>query len=151
MRFASTGLRAGSRQRRSIDGRAVNGSAGFTLLETLTALTILAIALVSLFDSQARGLRAAGAADSYAEARILAQALLADTVSGWSGTPIPRNGSDGRFGWSIDVTPEHAAWAEIKSKTNWRPYHIRVTVAWDKDRSVTLDTVKLGRSNESNE
>jgi prepilin-type N-terminal cleavage/methylation domain-containing protein len=148
MRFASIGLRAGCRQPRSIDGRAVNGAAGFSLLETLTALTILAIALVSLFDAQARGLRAAGAADSYAEARILAQALLADTVSGWNGALIPRKGSEGRFGWSIDVAPERAAWAEIESETNWRPYHVRVTVAWDRNRSVTLDTLKLGRSNE---
>lgn len=145
MRFASIGLRAGSRQPRSIDGHPVNGAAGFTLLETLTALTILAIAFVSLFDAQARGLRAAGAADSYAEARILAQALLADTVSGWNGALIPRKGSNGRFDWSIDVVPERAAWAEIKSETKWRPFHIRVTVAWDR-RSVTLDTLKLGRS-----
>ncbi len=146
MRFASTGSRAGSRPPRSIDGGRDSGTAGFTLLETLTALTILAIALVSLFDAHMRGLRAAGAANSYAEARLLGEALLADTAGGWKSALLSRQGSEGRFNWSIAVAPERAAWAEIKSKGNWRLYHVRVTVAWDRNRSIVLDTLKLGRA-----
>jgi general secretion pathway protein I len=146
MRFASTGSRAGFRPRPSIDGG--SGTAGFTLLETLTALLILAIALVSLFDAQMRGLRAAGAADTYAEARLLAQALLADAAGGWKGPLVSRQGREGRFDWSIAVAPERAAWAEVKSKADWRLYHVRVTVAWDPNRSIELDTLKLGRAHE---
>jgi prepilin-type N-terminal cleavage/methylation domain-containing protein len=148
MRFASTGLRDGSRLPRSTDRRQDNGMAGFTLLETLTALTILAIALVSLFDAQMRGLRAAGAADSYAQARLFAQALLADTVSGWKGPLVSRRGHEGNYDWAIEVAPAGDAWADITSKARWKLNHVRVIVAWDKDRSVVLDTLKLGRANE---
>jgi general secretion pathway protein I len=144
MRFASTGSRVGSRRLRSTDAR----EAGFTLLETLTALTILAIALVSLFDAHMRGLRAAGAAHSYAAARLLGQALLADAVSGWKTALVSRQGREGRYDWSIAVAPEASGWADAKSKAGWRLYHVRVTVAWDQDRSIVLDTLKLGRAHD---
>jgi hypothetical protein len=111
-------------------------------------MTILAIALVSLFDAHMRGLRAAGAADAYAEARILGEALLTDAASGWKSPIVPRSGREGRFEWSIAVAPVGAPWAELKSKGNWRLNHIRVTVAWDTNRSIALDTLKLGRSHD---
>jgi prepilin-type N-terminal cleavage/methylation domain-containing protein len=149
MKFVLIGLQAVFRQTRSIDGMPVKATAaGFTLLETLTALTILAIALVSLFEAHARGLHNAGIATDYAEARILAQGLLADTVSGRGGSVISGKGRIGRFDWSIDVAPERAPWSEIKSEKSWRLDRVRVTVAWDKDRRIELDTLKLGRPNE---
>jgi prepilin-type N-terminal cleavage/methylation domain-containing protein len=146
MRFGSTGLRAGSRPLRSTDGRVPAGDSGFTLLETLTALAILGIALVALFDAHQRGLRAARIADDYATARILAQSLLADATGGNVGGVIPRQGNEGRFGWAIEVQPAGGGWADIKSDANWRLNHVRVTVAWDADRRVQLDTLKLGRA-----
>ena len=148
MRFASIGLRAESRPPRSIDGRPVDAEAGFTLLETLTALTILAIALVSLFEAHSRGLRAASVAEDYAQARILAQGLLADTAGGRHGSLIPRRGTEGKFGWAIEVGPAALPSADLKSDGNWRLQHVRVTVAWDQDRHIQLDTLKLGRPNE---
>lgn len=147
MRFASTGSRAGSRPPRSTRRDGANPAAGFTLLETLAAMTILAMALVALFDAQARGVRAAGAADNYVRARLLAQALLADTVTGWSAAGLaPSTGRDGAFAWSIDVAPAEAGWATNPTEKNsWRLNRVRVTVAWDRERRVVLDTLKLGR------
>jgi general secretion pathway protein I len=139
MRSASTGSPAASRPARSS-----KGEAGFTLLETLTALAILAIALVSLFQAQSNGLRAAAAAADYAEARLLGQALLADAVHGWGGPPRSRRGSEGRFNWSIDMAPELAPWAALKSDS-WRLYRVRATVAWGPGRRVELLTLKLGQ------
>jgi len=149
MKFVLIGLRAVFRQPRSIDLSPVESTAaGFTLLETLTALTILAIALVSLFEAHASGLRTAGIAADYAEARIVAQALLAETVSGRGSSVISGRGRIGRFDWSIDVAPERAPWSQIKSEKSWRLHRVRVTVAWDKGRRIELDTLKLGRLNE---
>jgi general secretion pathway protein I len=147
MRFASTGLRAAYRQPRSSDESRRGSSAGFTLLETLTALTILSIALVGLFEAHQQGLRTAGSAADYARARIFAQGLLADATSGWSSEPVSKRGSDGQFAWSIDVTPERAPWADFKTEGNWRLKRIRVTVAWDKGRQIELESLKLGRAN----
>ena len=141
MRFASIGSPAVSRSPHSIDPEA-----GFTLLETLTALAILAIALVGLFDAHALGLRGATAADHHAEARMLAQSVLADATGANHETVVPRRGVAGRFGWTIEVQPVKEGWAQFKSKARWQLNHVRVSVTWDADRRVQLDTFKLGHT-----
>jgi prepilin-type N-terminal cleavage/methylation domain-containing protein len=133
---------------RSTESHAPDGAAGFTLLETLTALTILAIAFVSLFEAHAAGLRAAGTAADSTRTRSLAQSLLAEASSGRERRPASRSGRDGRFAWTIDVEEVHAPWAEITSQMNWRLHHIRVAVLWDKSRRIALETLKLGRADE---
>jgi hypothetical protein len=108
-------------------------------------MTILAVALVSLFDAHIKGLRAAGAASDYIEARTLGEGLLADAQSGWQSRVGRSSGRKGRFDWSIDVAPVNSTWAQIKSQGKWHLNHVRVTVAWDGGRSIELDTLKLGR------
>jgi general secretion pathway protein I len=122
-------------------------TAGFTLLETLTALLILSIALVSLFEAQAKGVSTAGTATDYARARILAQSLLAASVGGRGAGLVSKAGREGTFGWSVDVAPETAPWSEIKSSKNWGLHRVRVTVTWDKGRKIEIETLKLGRAN----
>lgn len=139
MRFASIGSRAASRSPHSIDSEG-----GFTLLETLTALAILSIALVGLFDAHALGLRGATAADHHAEARMLAQSLMADAVGANHDRVVPRRGTEGRFAWTIEVQPVKADWAQFKSDAGWQLNHVRVSVTWDANRRVQLDTFKLG-------
>jgi len=114
------------------------------LLETLTALAILSIALVGLFDAHALGLRGATAADHHAEARMLAQSLMADAAGGNHERVVPRRGTEGRFAWTIEVQPVKADWGQLKSEAGWELNHVRVSVTWDANRSVQLDTFKLG-------
>lgn len=147
MKFASTGSRAAYRPPRSNDGPPQGSSAGFTLLETLTALTILSIALVGLFEAHAQGLRTAGSATDYAKARIFAQGLLADATGGWKSELVSKRGTDGAYAWSIDIEPERAPWADIKTEGNWRLHRVRVTVSWEKGRQIELESLKLGRVN----
>ncbi|WP_170937089.1 MULTISPECIES: prepilin-type N-terminal cleavage/methylation domain-containing protein [Rhodomicrobium] len=121
-------------------------SAGFTLLETLTALAILAIAMVSLFQAQSTGLRTAGAADAYGRARILAHSLLANALGGPAATgPLPAEGRDGAFRWSVTVSPAREPWASLRSKQQWQMHHISVRVAWSGGRLVELHGLKLVR------
>ncbi|WP_045836335.1 prepilin-type N-terminal cleavage/methylation domain-containing protein [Hyphomicrobium sp. 99] len=121
--------------------------AGFTLLETMTALTILAIAFVSLYEAHSAAMRTASAATDGTRARIVAQSLLAEATSGWNIHPGSRSGTDGRFNWSIVIAREEAPWGTIKSN-QWRLNRIRVAVTWDRARRVQLDTLKFGRSDE---
>ncbi len=119
---------------------------GFTLLETLTALTILSIALVSLLQAQATGLRAASSAELYAQARILGQSLLAQSVSGAGDRPRPMQGRHGPFKWSIKVSRAGQPVTSKDPEAVWRLHHVRVTIAWDRSRSIELDTLKLARA-----
>jgi prepilin-type N-terminal cleavage/methylation domain-containing protein len=146
MRSASTGLRAASRRRLSPEQLPASTSqGGFTLLETLTAMTILAIAITGLFQAHANATRSTGTADDYATARLLAESLLAEAVAGWPSAS--RSGREGRFVWEVGIAPAKASWAEIKSKENWHLYRLQASVLWEGGRRVDLETVKLARPN----
>ncbi len=147
MKSASTGLPDESPQPRSTKASAVDTESGFTLFETLTAMLVMSIGLVSLFEAHSRALRTAGAAADYARARIFAQGLLADTVGGWSGKLTSKTGSDDGFAWSINIAPEDASWAKVETKDNWRLRRVRVIVSWAGGRQIELDSLKLGRTN----
>lgn len=113
----------------------------------MTALTILAIAFVSLYEAHTGAMRAASTATDAGRARIIAQSLLAETTSGWNIKPGSRSGTDGRFNWTVDIAREDAPWASIKSDL-WRLNRIRVAVTWDRVRRVELETLRLGRFHE---
>ncbi len=148
MKFASTGLRAAYRRalsRRACSGtKDRSGESGLTLLEVLVALTILAIAMTSLFEANSTSLRATGITEDTALARLIAQAKFAETIGSWSGRPQGRQGSEGRFNWRVDVSPETAPWSALKSEPAWRLYRVNVAVEWPGNRSVVLSTLKLG-------
>jgi hypothetical protein len=148
MRFESTGSRDGSPPGLHIDLFRRKSSMGFTLLETLTALTILAISMVSLFDFYASGLRVAHSTVAHGRALILGQALLSDTVGGWKERVGTRRGRHGKYGWVVSVSKHHDTWPKVGSEKQWGLYQVRATVAWDKNRSVQLQTLKLGKMND---
>jgi general secretion pathway protein I len=148
MKFASIGLRAAYRQALSSKADAGDntdsGESGFTLLEVLVALTILAIALTSLFEAQSTAIKATGATVETAQARLLAQAKLAETLVSWTGGSHGRHGTDGRFDWRVAIAPEEATWSALKSDANWRLYRVNVKVLWAGNRNIELHTLKLG-------
>lgn len=147
MRFASIGSPVVSRPAQSTETQAGAPEAGFTLFETLTAMLVLSIALVSLFQAHSHALKTATVAAEYARARILGQGLLAETLQGWSGKLVSKHGNDGAFAWSVDIVPERAAWAAIATKDNWNLHRVRVLVSWGDGRHIELDSMKLGRTN----
>ena len=148
MKCASTGSPAVSRPVPSNSARQAAPTAGFTLLETVAALTILAIALVSLFDAKSKGLRLVGATSAHAKARILASSILAETTGQWHQGLRSSSGRYEAYTWYVEVAPVGSEWAQLKSEANWRMFHIRVTVAWPRHRQLHLETLKLGRVNE---
>ena len=54
--------------------------------------------------------------------------------------------AQGRFAWAIDVQPVKEGWAQFKSDAGWQLDHVRVSVTWDSNRRVQLDTFKLGHT-----
>jgi len=148
MRYASIGLPGASPRRAFSDlPTPEHAQSGFTLFETLTAMLVLSIGLVTLFEAHSRALKTAGIAADYLSARILAQGLLADATGGRRGKLAPRQGTDNGFAWKIDVAPEAASWANVKVRDDWKLQRVRVIVSWNGGRQLELDTVKLRRPN----
>jgi general secretion pathway protein I len=118
--------------------------AGFTLIEIVVALAILAVALGALFQAFSTGLRATTVADRQAAAVILAQSLLERI-----GQDIPlaageRAGvSDDGLRWSIAVAPAPLIAPERRADSPLLPFDVVVTVAADGARPLTLATLRL--------
>ena len=70
------------------------GAGGFTLLEVMAAVAIIAIALVPLLRSQTQSIRAAGVSQNLTMATLLARILMTDIET----EPFPEEGEvDGDF------------------------------------------------------
>jgi general secretion pathway protein I len=118
---------------------------GFTLIEVLVALAILAVSLVALLGVFGNGFHLAAHIRDRSIATSLAQSLLATTVEGASlrtGETVGRF-ADG-FRWRLHIAPD--------GETNdgdgvpVRALQVSATVAWTDgrfERSVTLDTLRL--------
>jgi len=119
------------------------GTRGFTLIEALAAIVILALALSALLSAHDTGLRGATAIDGHLQARLLAQSLLAQR-SVDRALQAPSRGHSGRFAWTVSVTPYGRAVATVDPKAaQWKLYELTVTVAWPPGRQVQLSTLRL--------
>lgn len=121
--------------------RGGRGSArGFTLLEVLVALTILAVAIVALMQLSSQGLRLLHLADDYQQAVVVAErvARAAEVVEEGA-----QAGQEGRFQWerrvSLVPVPEEltpGAGPQI------RLYALSVAVHWGRGRTLELASLR---------
>lgn len=123
-----------------------SGDAGFTIVETLVALAILALSLAVLFEVISTGLRQVARAERRAEAGLLVQSVLARV-----GTEIPLQARhvDGQlangFRWRVHMEP----FGDVADLREWpvSAYRVSAEIDWDdaiQKRSVVLTTIRLG-------
>jgi general secretion pathway protein I len=122
------------------------GEGGFTLVEVIVALAILALSATVLFNVISNALQREAQAQSTAEAVSLAQSLLARV-----GTELPlavgetAGAVERRFQWRLH-TEEYGPTSD---RQQWpvAAYQISVEVRWRdgaQDRSIALTTLRLG-------
>jgi general secretion pathway protein I len=118
--------------------------AGFTLIEIIIALAILAVALGTLFQAFSGGLRATAVVGRQAATVMLAQSLL-DRI----GQDIPLTAgeqagvSDDGLRWSIVMVPSPLIAPERRADSPLLPLDVVVTVAADGGRPVVLTSLRL--------
>jgi type II secretion system protein I len=121
------------------------GTRGFTLIEALAAIAILALALGALLSAHDTAVRGAGAIDDQLQARLLAQSLLAQYSQSRLRRP-PSQGRSGRFAWSVSMAPLAKAGGEGSAgSADWRLHELTVTVAWTPRHQLRLTTLRLLR------
>ena len=83
---------------------------GFTLLEVMIAMAILAIALVAVFQSQSQSLSMAGDSRFLTTASLLAQARMAEIETASSAALAEASGDFGEdfphYTWHLDVVAQ---------------------------------------------
>jgi general secretion pathway protein I len=125
-------------------GRLASHRSGFTLVEIIVALAILALSLDVILPAISDALWRTGEAEAQAEAASLARSLLAEagtavTLSNGAAAGQFENG----FRWRLQVTTYGSAGQTMPV----RAYEVVAEVSWDDprgERSVALTTLRLG-------
>jgi general secretion pathway protein I len=126
-----------------------NGSrrstAGFTLIEVLVALAVVAISLAaigSLIAVTTRGARAIGLHLTLVETARTIVTGLPDRDK-----LVPGNFSGEAAGhrWRVDVMPFYADFVDLREPTNWIPQTVVVRVQSPAGKVLQVNTVRLRR------
>lgn len=117
--------------------------AGFTLLEAMVALILLALVLVPAYRLLTAGSRAAGAVDRHAMAQAIAEAQL-DALSAESRlVPGAYPGNAGGYHWVLSVEPRRDGPFDGAAARGMAAYRVTVTVADDAGPVLDLTTTRL--------
>ncbi len=126
------------------------GEDGFTLLETIAALAILALSFAAMHDAFSGGWRAINTVGGEANAVALARSLVAQ-----AGVAAPledgeRTGAVDGYNWTIETRSLDRERVTLADTPTGMPtaYRVGASVAWRPYplaplRSVRLDTIKL--------
>ncbi len=120
---------------------------GFTLLEVLVALVVLATTVVAVLQLFGGGLRLARAAGDHADAALLASAKLADLEPGPL-TEGSTEGTDGPYRWTRRVTLDPALLPvepDTPEAMLIRLARVSVEVQWGQGRRFELATLRVWR------
>ena len=124
---------------------ASNRAAGFSLLEVLVAITILALALAVLYQAASGATRNVRSDEKYAYGVELARSLLADySVVPLSGIQLEGE-TDSGFGWQVNSRPIDLRRSTMRMGSL---HNIEIRVSWEdgrRRREVALDSVVEGR------
>lgn len=129
---------------RSMDNR--KGSAGFSLLEMVVAISILAFSLAALYQAAAGATRNVRVDEKYAYAVELARSLLADnSIVPLEGTSA-RGKTAGGYSWRVTSNPVNLSRSSMSVGTL---HTIEIGVGWNdgsKSRELVLNSVVEGRA-----
>ena len=129
---------------RSISATVSGRSAGFSLLEMVVAISILALALASLYQAASGATRNVRTDEKYAYAVELAQSVLANNAM------VPLSGvsaqgeTAGGFRWRVNTRPVNL---QRTSLPRGSLHEIEVGVSWvdgGKKREIVLNSVVEG-------
>lgn len=105
------------------------GIGGFSLLEVLVALSIMALSLGALYQAAGGGVRGVQEADQRTRALMLAQSLL-DAHSVVPAGGVDEAGEEAGFRWRLTALPFPTGQEQAPG---WPLYRIEAVVAWGAD------------------
>lgn len=123
--------------------RNTSKSRGFTVVESLVALTVVMIVLIAIGGLGVSSLRAGGYVERHVADVENAQAILAALPGRNDLLNTPSSGETAGYRWMIEAEPFKAGFVEPRAQTHWRPQTIVVTVQGPGGARQTFDMVKL--------
>jgi len=127
--------------------RSRRGSAtgGFTLIEVVVALALIAVSLVSIGALMASNIRSTRALEQHAALIEVARAVTAGLPDRTQLVNGATRGAMADHEWRIDVAPFPLDADEAQLPTQWRPQKVTVRVQAPSGQMIELQTVRLQR------
>jgi general secretion pathway protein I len=120
---------------------------GFTLLEVLVAFAIMGVALGTLLQTFAMGLRNTALSEEYTQAMLHAESVLAGLGVEEPLTEGDLSGKlDDKYAWRGSVSVYEEPEGPELPDNGLIPYHVQITVYWQDEsheRSVSLETLRI--------
>jgi general secretion pathway protein I len=134
-----------------MSGRCVNRIAGFSLLEVLVALSILALSYGMILQLLGSSSRNALRASDYRQAIMVAESQLNLAATVRNPAILPSSGEAGeKFAWRLDIAPA-VDLAMSDAVSMYTPLRLTVEVSWEQESrepaNITLSTIRLGSGN----
>jgi general secretion pathway protein I len=125
------------------DTRPPRGSSGFTLIEVLVAIAVLAVVLGAIGAVVGNTVRAIRSVDRRLPLLETAQSLIASLPTRDALQPGTQSGTSGEFRWRIDAVLLNRNVPDDAKAAKWMPLAITVRVQGSEGPPVRLDTVRL--------
>jgi general secretion pathway protein I len=132
----------------------IRGYRGFTLIETLVAISILAISLVVLMQLFSGGLKSSRLSDEYTRGIFHAREKMDEILLAQELTEGVIGGEfDDGFKWRAEALQLYIKEAR-DVKLPFRAFNIKVAVTWDaggREKLFSISAIKLVRPNKDNQ
>jgi general secretion pathway protein I len=121
-------------------------NAGFTILEVLIALAIVAVSIVAIGSVMSTNSRGVTALENHVALVETAQTVLATAIPQRNQlAPGQLTGQIRDYRWQIDISPVGGDWQPPDdSKVAWQPELVKVHVRSPGGAQVDLSTIRLG-------
>jgi general secretion pathway protein I len=119
--------------------------AGFTLIEALIALAVVAVSLTAIGSLMAATVRGTVSIDQHFELVETARAIETALPARGDLTAGSSNGAVSGYRWRVYVVPFRANFVDPKLETSWVPQAVRITVQSPAGKILRIDTVRLHR------
>ena len=118
--------------------------AGFTIIEVLIALAIVAISIVAIGQVMATNASGVRRLEDHVALVQSAQAVLATEIPARRDlAPGSLSGRSGDMRWQIDIGPVGGDWIVDDADVRWIPELVKLRVRGPSGATVDLETVRL--------
>jgi prepilin-type N-terminal cleavage/methylation domain-containing protein len=126
--------------------QANSGSRGFTLVESLVALTVMMILLSAIGALSASSLRAGRYVENHVADIDNFQKILAGLPGRSELANLPRSGEMAGYRWRLDGKPYNADFVDARAQIPWAPETIVMTVQGPSGARLSFDMIRLVRA-----